>query len=189
MLLVLLLLALPLLALLLVLSLALLPWLLWQRYRAGSARRRAWSWMLALGWWTSLASTALFAVSVLVAGFFWPAAWRYCAIAWLAGLLLGAFGHAITRFEATPQGLYYQSNRWLVLALTLLVAARIVAGIVQATRVWLYGATWPESGWLSHAGLLAVAALLLGYATAQAFGLHRRARRFERYRGYDRSPR
>ena len=42
---------------------------------------------------------------------------------------------------------------------------------------------------LSHAGLLAVAALLLGYATAQAFGLHRRARRFERYRGYDRSPR
>ena len=76
-----------------------------------------------------------------------------------------------------------------MLALTLLVAARIVAGIVQATRVWLYGATWPESGWLSHAGLLAVAALLLGYATAQAFGLHRRARRFERYRGYDRSPR
>ena len=77
MLLVLLLLALPLLALLLVLSLALLPWLLWQRYRAGSARRRAWSWVLALGWWTSLASTALFAVSVLVAGFFWPAAWSY----------------------------------------------------------------------------------------------------------------
>ena len=189
MLLVLLLLALPLLALLLVLSLALLPLMLWQRYRAGSARRRAWSWVLAAGWWASLASTGLFAVTVLIAGFFWPGAWLYCAIAWPAGLLLGAFGHAITRFEATPQGLYYQSNRWLVLALTLLVAVRIGAGIVQASRVWLHGAAWPESGWLSHAGLLAVAALLLGYATAQAFGLLRRARRFERHRGYDRSPR
>ena len=187
--LVMLLLALPLLALLLVLSLALLPAVLWQRYRAGSARRRAWSGLLALGWWTSLVSTGLFAVTVLIAGFFWPGAWLYCAIAWPAGLALGAFGHAITRFEPTPQGLYYQSNRWLVLALTLLVAVRLGAGMFQAMRVWLHGAQWPESGWLSHAGLLAVAALLLGYATAQALGLRQRARRFDRHRRYDRSPR
>ena len=33
-----------------------------------------------------------------------------------------------------------------------------------------------------------MAALLLGYATAQAGGLLRRTRRYERHRGYDRSP-
>ena len=189
MLVLLLLLALPLLALLLVLLLALLPLSLWQRYRAGTSRRRAWSWALALGWWVSLLSSALYAVSVAIAGLFWPQAWIYSAIAWPAGLLLGALGHALTRFEATPQGLYYQSNRWLVLGLTVLVAVRVGAGMVQAVRFWLHGTPWPQAGWLSHAGLLAIAGLLLGYATAQAFGLYRRARRFERHRGYDRSPR
>ena len=189
MLVLLLLLALPLIALLLGLLLALLPLTLWQRYRVGSSRRRAWSWVLALGWWASLVSSGLFAVSVAAAGLFWPNAWLYSAVAWPAGVLLGALGHALTRFEATPEGLYYQSNRWLVLGLTLLVAVRVAAGVVQAFRFWLHGTPWPESGWLSHAGLLGIAALLLGYATAQAFGLHRRARRYGRHRGYDRSRR
>jgi hypothetical protein len=135
MLILLLLLALPLVALLLVLLLALLPLSLWQRYRVGSSRRRAWSWVLALGWWASLVSSALFAVSAAAAGLFWPNAWLYSAIAWPAGLLLGALGHVLTRFEATPQGLYYQSNRWLVLGLTALVAVRVGAGVVQAFRI------------------------------------------------------
>lgn len=185
----LLLLALPLVALLPVLLLALMPLALWQRYRVASSRRRAWHWVLALGWWAALLSNALFAVSVAVAGFFWPGAWLYSAVAWPAGLALGALGHALTRFEATPQGLYYRSNRWLVLALSVLVAVRVGAGVVQAVRFWLHGTPWPETGWLSHAGLLGIAALLLGYATAQAFGLHRRVRRYERHHGYDRSPR
>ena len=187
--LVVLLLALPLVLLLAVLLLAVLPLSLWQRYRVGSSRRRAWRLPMAVAWWSSLASSVVFAVFALVAGFFWQDAWRYVAIAYPLGLLLGTAGHALTRFEPTAQGLYYQSNRWLVLGLTLLVALRVGAGIVQAGRVWLQGAQWPESGWLSHAGLLGIAALLLGYATAQTFGLYSRVRHFERHRGYDRSPR
>ncbi|KAF1687241.1 DUF1453 domain-containing protein [Pseudoxanthomonas broegbernensis] len=185
-----LLLALPL-ALLLALAimLALLPLSLWQRYRVARSRRRARGWALALAWWSSLASTLVFALFVAVAGVFWPQAWAYVALAYPGGLLLGLAGHALTRFQATPQGLYYQSNRSLVLGLAVLVAVRLGAGLVQGMRVWLRGAPWPESGWLSHAGLLAMAALLLGYATAQAFGLYRRVRRFERHRSYDRSPR
>ena len=56
----LLLLALPLVALLPVLLLALMPLALWQRYRVASSRRRAWHWVLALGWWAALLSNALF---------------------------------------------------------------------------------------------------------------------------------
>jgi hypothetical protein len=185
-----LLLALPL-AILLVLAIALvsLPLSLWQRYRVARSRRRARSWVLALAWWSSLASSAVFLLFALVAGHFWPAAWPYVAVAWPAGALLGLAGHVLTRFEATPQGLYYQSNRWLVLGLAALVAVRLAAGAVQGLRVVLLDAAWPESGWLSHAGLLAMGALLLGYATAQAFGLYRRVARYGRHRGYDRSPR
>jgi hypothetical protein len=189
MLFVVLLLALPLVLLLAILLFALLPLSLWQRYRVGSSRRRAWQLPMAVAWWSSLVSSAVFALFALFAGFFWPGTWLYVALAWPAGLLLGAAGHALTRFEPTPQGLYYQSNRWLVLGLTALVAVRVGAGMVQAWRVWFQGAQWPESGWLSHAGLLGIAALLLGYATAQTFGLYRRVRHFERHRGYDRSPR
>ncbi|WP_372017952.1 DUF1453 domain-containing protein [Pseudoxanthomonas sp. 10H] len=184
-----LLLALPL-AILLVLAtlLVLLPLSLWQRYRVSRARRRARAWVLALAWWSSLASSLLFMVFAALAGLFWPLAWAYVAVAYPGGLLLGLAGHALTRFESTPQGLYYRSNRWLVLGVMLLVVVRLGAGLVQTVRVAAQGATWPDTGWLSHAGLLAMAALLLGYATAQAGALWRRARRYERHRGYDRSP-
>ncbi|WP_028916775.1 hypothetical protein [Pseudoxanthomonas sp. J35] len=183
-----LLLAVPL-AILLALSLllVLLPLSLWQRWRLAGSRRRARGWAMALAWWSSLGSSLLFLLFVLVAGHFWPSAWAYVALAWPAGLLLGALGHALTRFEPTPQGLYYRSSRVIALGLVLLVAVRLGAGLVQGMRGG-FGAGWPDSGWLSHAGLLAIGALLLGYATAQSLGLYRRVRRFERHRGYDRSP-
>lgn len=173
----------------LALGLVLLPLSLWQRYRVAGMRRRAHGWVLALAAWSSLASTVLFAVFVAIAGLFWPGAWAYAALAWPAGVALALLGHALTRFEATPAGLYYRSSRAVALLLVLLVAVRVGAGLVQAFRAAVLGVPWPESGWLSHAGLLAMASLLLGYAAAQAFALRHRLRRFERHRGYDRSPR
>ena len=177
MLVLLLLLALPLIALLLVLLLALLPLTLWQRYRVGSSRRRAWSWVLALGWWASLVSSGLFAVSVAAAGLFWPNAWLYSAVAWPAGVLLGALGHALTRFEATPEGLYYQSNRWLVLGLTLLVAARIALGAWQAWTHWRHGVGFVGNAGMAGPGsVVGVGGVLLGYFLAMAWGVQARLR-------------
>jgi len=170
------------------LMLLLLPLSLWQRYRVARSRRQAIGWVVGLAWWSALASSLLMLLSTALAGLLWPLAWSYVAMAYPAGLLLGAAGHALTRFEATPAGLYYRSNAWLVSALALLVGVRLVAGLVQTVRVWTTSAQWPESGWLSHAGLLAVGALLLGYATAQAWGLRHRLARYRRHRGYDRSP-
>lgn len=171
------------------LMLLLLPLSLWQRYRVARSRRRASAWVAGLAWWSALASSGLMLLSTALAGLLWPLAWSYVAMAYPAGLLLGAAGHALTRFEALPDGLYYRSSAWLVSGLALLVTVRLCAGLVQTLRVWTTGATWPDSGWLSHAGLLAMGALLLGYATAQAWGLRHRLRRYLRHRGYDRSPR
>ncbi|HBK46285.1 MAG TPA: DUF1453 domain-containing protein, partial [Xanthomonadaceae bacterium] len=55
-------------------------------------------------------------------------------------LLLGGLGARLSRFEATAHGLFYQPNAWLVSALALLVAARVIAGLVQAWRSVASGA-------------------------------------------------
>ncbi|MBN6150438.1 DUF1453 domain-containing protein [Xanthomonas sp. AmX2] len=167
----------------------LLPLSLLQRFRYGTSRRQARGWLAGVQFWSALVSSALLLGFAAVAGHWWPNAGSYALAGWGGGLLLGWLGIASSRFEPTPQGLYYTPNLWLVLALTLMVVARIVAGLVQGWRTWTQDAAWPLHGWMSHASLLAAGALLLGYASAYAWLLRRRARRFDRYRGYDRSPR
>ena len=76
-----------------------------------------------------------------------------------------------------------------VLALTAMIVVRVVAGMVQGWQASVNSVPWPDSGWLSHAGLLAMAALLLGYAGMYAWLLRRRVRHHQRYRQFDRSPR
>ncbi|MGH8055566.1 MAG: DUF1453 domain-containing protein [Stenotrophomonas sp.] len=168
--------------------LMLLPLSLWQRFRSSGARRLARPWLVTFNLWGTAVSTVLFAIFATVAGFWWPGAWTYAALGWLAGLLLGALGHALTRFDANAETLFYKPNTWLVLALTLMILVRVVAGMVQGWQASVNGVAWPQTGWLSHAGLLAMAAVLLGYAGMYALLLRRRVRHHQRYRGYDRSP-
>lgn len=169
--------------------LMLLPLSLWQRFRSSGARRQARPWLVSFNLWSTGVSTGLFAIFAAIAGFWWPGAWAYAGLGWIIGLALGGLGHVLTRFEAGPQTLFYKPNTWLVLALTLMVVVRLVAGLVQGWQASVNGAAWPQSGWLSHAGLLAMAAVLLGYAGMYAVLLRRRVRHHLRYRGYDRSPR
>ncbi|MGE8280165.1 MAG: DUF1453 domain-containing protein [Stenotrophomonas sp.] len=185
-----LLLALPLAILVFVaLMLLLMPLSLWQRVRSGSARRQARPWLITFNFWATLVSTALFALFAIVASYWWPGAWLYASLGWLAGLLVGALGHVLTRFEPGPQTLHYKPNVWLVLALTAMIVVRLVVGVVQGWQASVNNVPWPTSGWLSHAGLLAMAALLLGYAGMYGWLLRRRIAHHQRYRGYDRSPR
>ncbi len=169
--------------------LLLLPLSMWQRVRSGGARRQARPWLVTFNFWATLVSTAMFALFAAIAGFWWPGAWLHAALGWLAGLLVGVLGYSLTRFEAGPEALHYKPNTWLVLGLTLMILVRLVAGMVQGWQASVNGVPWPASGWLSHAGLLAMAALLLGYAGMYGWLLRRRLRRHLRYRGYDRSPR
>jgi len=169
--------------------LLLMPLSLRQRVRSGGARRQALPWLVTFNFWATLVSTGLFAVFVAIAGFWWAGAWVYAALGWLAGLLVGVLGHYLTRFEPGPEALHYKPNTWLVLALTAMIAVRVVAGMVQGWQASVNSVPWPESGWLSHAGLLAMAALLLGYAGMYAWLLRRRVRHHRRYRQFDRSPR
>jgi hypothetical protein len=110
-----------------------------------------------------------------VAGYWVDAALAHAGAGLLAGMLLGVMGLALTRFETTSQGVFYTPNRWLVLALTLVVAARIGYGLYRMEQAWVSDI---HAEWLAQQGsVLAVGGLLLGHYLAYAWGLRWRLRR------------
>ena len=155
----------------LALWLVLLPLSLWQRYRYGKTRRLARPWLVALNAWSLLLSIAIFVVVSAISAVWWPGSFGYAAAGMGIGIVIGVLGLAITRFDITPQGLFYRPNPWLTLALTLLIAGRIVMGFVQVYRQWHGGEAGSFLAALDHASLLSVAGLLLGYYLMYAWGL------------------
>ena len=155
--------------------LLLLPLLLWQRYRLGRARQRAIGWAVGANAWLLAASTVGFLAGAWLAQR-WIAGTGTLALAGVgAGVLLGMLGTALMRLELTPNGAFHTPNRWLVLLLTGLVAARILLALRQA---WLHlRADQPVQDLLAQQGsLFALAGMLLGYYVAYAWGLRRALR-------------
>ena len=150
----------------------LLPVAIVQRYRLGKARRRAVGWALGLNGALLLVSTAVFFFSAWLMGYWIEMAVPFAAAGWLAGGVVGVAGVALTRVEHEPQASYFTPNRWLVLGLTLLVAARIAVGLLRAWQAWRVDA---HAQWFAQQGsLLAVAGGLLGYYLAYNWGIRRR---------------
>ncbi|KQY50425.1 hypothetical protein [Lysobacter sp. Root494] len=160
---------------LVLLWLMLMPFALWQRYRSGHSRRRAVRWVVTFNAWSLLMSAVLFLFGAWVAGYWVDAALAHASAGLLAGMLLGVLGLALTRFEATSQGVFYTPNRWLAMALTLVVAARISYGLYRMEQAW---AGDVHAAWLVQQGsVFAVGGLLLGHYLAYAWGLRWRLRR------------
>lgn len=158
----------------------LLPIALLQRYRRGKARRRAQGWVVKGNAVLLAISALLFVLGAWIGTRWIDGALQYACIGLGVGAAIGIAGLWLTRFEATGNGLYYTPNRWLVLSLTTLVAARIVLGIWQLWKRWQ---TEPAAGWellSDHASLFAVGGILLGYYLAYTWGLRSRVVRIAR---------
>lgn len=176
-----LLLALPLaIVLMLVLAVALWPLALYLRVSGGSARRQLRGWTLALQLGSTLLSALLLLGMAAIAGQWWPGAFMHAGYGLLGGLALGLGGRWLARVESLPAGLYVTPSRVLAWALAALVAARIAIGLWQSARVTLGDGSWPASGWLSHAGLLGMAALLVGFALGSGLWQRYEWRRHQR---------
>ena len=120
----------PFLALLLVLllpviALLLMPFTLVQRYRMGSARRRARGWLAALNVFAMAFSNALFLLGAAFTSYWIAGVFTQALLGVAAGGALGVVGFLLTRWEHEQGALHYTPNRWLVLAITLVVAARV----------------------------------------------------------------
>lgn len=163
---------------LVVFTLVMLPLSLLLRFRAGSMRRRAWSWMISLNLLASLLSSALLLVTAAVSSNWIPNAFRYTLIGAACGFALGFIGLAMSRWEATTDGLHYTPNRWLILIITLIVTTRILYGFWRAWHAWQ--TTPAGESWLAAsgaAGSMGAGAAVLGYYVIYWAGLQRRVRR------------
>jgi len=88
------------------------------------------------------------------------------------GVALGVFGLSKTKFECTPQGLFYTPNTHLGIALSLLIVVRLAFRLI--TVLTLNPGEPPMSDNFTRSPLtLAIVGLLAGYYTTYAIGLLR----------------
>jgi hypothetical protein len=156
----------PLLLLLLLLPLllvVLLPVALLQRIRHGTMRRQARAWLVVLNLAGVALSTTLLLIGALIASRWAPDAFRFSAGGLAVGGVLGLAGFALTRWESSG-AMFYTPNRWLVLAITFVVAARIVYGFWRTWAAWQAGVEqMPAAAASGIAMSMAAGAVVLGY--------------------------
>ena len=155
-------------------AVALTPLMLVQRYRVGTARRRAKAWSSTVNIIGMTFSSALFVAGAAVASLWVPNALTQTLAAFAGGCLLGLVGLALSRWESVGGSLHYTPNRWLVLAITLLVTARLAFGFWRSWQVWRETpdyASWVATGAVAS---LAAGAVVLGYYLTYWLGVRRR---------------
>jgi hypothetical protein len=159
-------------------SVALVPVSIVLRYRAGTARRLARGWVAAINAAAFVLSAALFLSAAAVTTFWVPRAFASALVGLAVGCLLGALGLLLTRWEKEPQSLHYTPNRWLVLALALVIVGRLVYGFWRGWHAW--GAAPDGTSWLvaaGAAGSLMAGGVLIGYYVSYWAGVWWQVRR------------
>lgn len=157
----------------------LLPISLIQRYRLGRKRRRVVAWANSAHAWLVLISVAAFFSSAWMATRWLPHALSMAGAGFAVGILLGIINLAISRNEVETGNFYVTPNAWLVLGMTLLVAARILLGLWQLHEhgFRLHPMQRQEVWFLRPDSLFALGGLLLGHYFAWCWGLRSLLRR------------
>jgi hypothetical protein len=162
-------------------STALFPLALVLRYRAGTSRQLARGWLATINL-AGLAISVMFLLTGAAVTSIWvPYALRYTVAGLACGCVLGVIGLALTRWEPGSRTLYYTPNRWLVLAITLVVTARVLYGFWRGWQSWrsaIDGGSWLVAS--GAAGALAAGALVLGYYLTYWAGVRRKLSRHRR---------
>ena len=157
---------------------ALIPVAIVQRYRVGTSRQRGRRWLATVNVAGFTVSAVMFLAGAAVTSIWVPEAFTYSAAGLAGGCLLGIVGLKLTRWERAPGALHYTPNRWLVLAITLVVTGRLAYGVWRGWQTWRAG--FEDTAWLAAAGVagsMAAGAVVLGYYFAYWVGVRRRLKR------------
>lgn len=157
---------------------ALIPFSLIQRFRRGTMRRRALRWVIGLNFGGTLISVVLFLVGASITTRWIPGTLTYTAAGLAVGCVLGFVGLALTRWEFAGGRLHYTPDRWLVLAITLVVTARVFYSFYRSYQAWQ--ATLDRVAWVAASGVAAsmsAGAIVLGYYLVYWAGVRRQLRR------------
>ena len=137
-----------------------------QRYRVGTARRQARPWLATFGLVMMAGSTIFFLTGAGLTSFWVQDAFPGALAGVGIGLVLGMAGVLVSRWEATPGSLHYTPNKWLVLAITAAVSARLLYGLYRSQ--------------LATAESIAAGGVVVGYYCGYAAALRWRIRRWEK---------
>jgi len=158
----------------LIAPIVLLPLSIVQRYRIGTARRPARAWLATLNTIGFGISAGLALVVAALTTWWVPGALTATIAGLCLGLLLGTIGLWLSRWQSIAGVLHFTPNRWLVLAVTAVVVARLIYGIWRGWQAW---AAPGEVSWLASAGVagsLAAGAVVIGYGCAFWAGVRSR---------------
>jgi hypothetical protein len=159
-------------------AIVLAPLGLVQRYRTGTRRRRARRWLAGMNVAALSLSLVLFICGALITARWVPDALIYSVGGLVAGCLLGFTGLQLTQWENAAGALYYTPNRFLILAITLVVAGRLAYGMWRLWHSWTVRGD--VGGWLESAGIsgsLGASATILGYSLTYWVGMLRKIQR------------
>lgn len=154
------------------------PWLLVQRFRMGTKRKPARGWVATINAAGVVFSAGVFFFAAALTNFWVPNAFGYSAIGFAVGVALGVAGLIFTRWERTDGALHYTPNRWLVLLITVAIAARLLYGFLRAWHAWRTdtdGTSWVVAAGV--AGSMSVGAAVIGYYAMYALGVWWQVRR------------
>jgi hypothetical protein len=174
----------PLIALAIVIVLVcivLIPVSIVQRFRMGTARRQARRWVATLNLVAIALSLALFLSGALITTQWIPGAFTYTLLGLSVGSVLGLIGTALTRWEYIGGRVEYTPNRWLVLGITVVVAARVAYGFWRGWEAWR--ASVESMAWVAASGVagsMSAGAVVLGYYLIFWMGVRRRVTRHQR---------
>ncbi len=159
-------------------AVALMPLALVQRYRVGTSRRQARRWIVTVNLVGIALSAGMFLTGAALTSVWVPDAFRYAVMGLTGGCALGVVGLWLTRWEVSARALHYTPNRWLVLAITLVVTVRIAYGFWRSWQAWRLAGG--DTSWIAASGVagsLAAGAVVLGYYLVFWFGVRRRLAR------------
>jgi hypothetical protein len=146
----------------------LIAWRVYARFRRMVGRQR----LSRIRPWITLAIFPILVVALGLAGLAHVERLAWLAAGLAGGGLLGLYGLRKTRFEPTPQGLFYTPNAHLGIALSLLFVARIAYRFVEIYALDP-GVPHGPDDFARSPLTLAVFGLLAGYYIAYAIGLLR----------------
>jgi hypothetical protein len=149
--------------------LALLPLVAWRiyiRFRRMIGRQR----LSRVRPWITLAIFSIVLVLLAYAARAHVERLGWMAAGLTAGGLLAAYGLRLTRFEPTPEGLFYTPNAYLGIALSLLFLGRLLYRVAEVYAISSAASPTPPA-FASSPFTLAVFGLIAGYYVTYAAGL------------------
>jgi hypothetical protein len=147
---------------------ALVIWRLYARVRRMVGRQK----LKRVRPWITVTLFPVLLVMLMVTSLAHPINLAALVVGAVAGASLGLYGLKLTKFEETPQGLFYTPSAHLGIALSLLFMGRVAYRLFQVYGAGDGAASW-STGMASSPLTLVIFGTLAGYYVTYAIGLLR----------------